>query len=180
MRPYHFLVIPKRRLQTVFDLIIAGHREIVRDILSTAEKAVGTKVGRYRINANYGRRQEVMQVHFHLMEAGPAVTAEAGRGTRVESDSLAGETILYSWRENNGQLVRLTADINVVPRTADMHRLVGRDEIADLLIQTCRLHGEVLKSASGLTLVVELERAVNHVAWSRSAHFTMEGRQTAP
>lgn len=167
IRPYHLLVIPKRRIQTLFDLIVVSHRDIVRDILLASEQAVGTKVGRYRIGANYGRRQEVMQVHFHLTEAGTASATAA--------NVVAGEPISYSWQEKDGQLTRLTAVLNAPPGTSNVSALVGRDEMVDMLIQVCRSHAQVLKTAGGLSLFIELERAADHVAWSRSVYFTIEG-----
>jgi diadenosine tetraphosphate (Ap4A) HIT family hydrolase len=72
-KPYHYLVIPKRRLSTFFELAVPEHRSLLHDVLETAERAIGDRRGRYLLSANYGSRQDVMQVHFHLTDV--AVTS---------------------------------------------------------------------------------------------------------
>jgi len=107
MQPYHYLVIPKRRLPTLFDLAVPEHRNIVRDVLETAERAIGHRTGRYKLSANYGSRQDVMQVHFHLTDLAVRSTDAPDRNAKhmLTRDALTA-SILETCRQQSAAVQR--------------------------------------------------------------------------
>lgn len=67
---FHLLAIPKRRIGTIIDLIDADNGEVLDGLLQSIELALYTHGGHFSISSNYGARQEVKQVHFHVLECG--------------------------------------------------------------------------------------------------------------
>lgn len=74
--PFHLLVIPMRRIATVFDLASAVNRDALVAVLACAADTLSRELeGRYFLSINGGARQDVMQVHCHITRTG--LTREA-------------------------------------------------------------------------------------------------------
>lgn len=69
MFPSHLLVVPKKRVPTLLDLLGAGHEHLTAAVLHAADRAAeAAGVSEpYTIVVNGGRRQDVRQVHFHVV-----------------------------------------------------------------------------------------------------------------
>ena len=74
--PFHLLVIPRRRIETVFALAAATNRDALEAVLACAADVLSREPeGRYFLSINGGARQDVMQVHCHITRTG--LTCEA-------------------------------------------------------------------------------------------------------
>lgn len=67
--PFHRLIIPKRRVATIFDLSAEVNADALTAALTLAgEVALALPDGAYFLSINAGCRQDVMQAHWHLTQ----------------------------------------------------------------------------------------------------------------
>jgi diadenosine tetraphosphate (Ap4A) HIT family hydrolase len=64
----HYLIVPRKKIKNLFWLTEASRHEYFQDVLLCAAKVIREKLepSRYALIVNGGKRQDVLQVHFHL------------------------------------------------------------------------------------------------------------------
>jgi diadenosine tetraphosphate (Ap4A) HIT family hydrolase len=64
----HYLIVPRKKIKNLFWLTEAPRHDYFRDVLLCAAKVIGEKLepSSYALIVNGGKRQDVLQVHFHL------------------------------------------------------------------------------------------------------------------
>jgi diadenosine tetraphosphate (Ap4A) HIT family hydrolase len=63
---FHLLAIPKRRVRTIFELAAPEQTETLVSVMRCIEAALCGECGDFLIVSNFGARQEVKQVHWHI------------------------------------------------------------------------------------------------------------------
>lgn len=95
---FHLLIIPKRRIRSVFELAQPAHADAFAAVLELAATVVSQLgSGAYFLTINWGSRQDVMQAHWHVTQArltgGAGLTrwpiAETGAHGPVMADVIA-------------------------------------------------------------------------------------------
>lgn len=148
--PFHLLIIPKRRIATIFDLTLDRHRRVLDDVFALVGQTLSEQGGgRYFLSVNYGSRQDVMQVHFHLTRVG--LTRESGSSP---ADSPPENASLPRWTTNADGSRRL-----------DVTLPDGQDNVAAGFVSVLDGLRADLADCSGLTIELPLLRRADAVVW---------------
>ena len=88
--PVHVLLVPKMAVPTLMHFTDAQRSEIAAEVETLAPRivaSIGRSAAGFLVVVNGGRRQDVRQVHFHLLVDGyDLVPAPAGRATGTWSE----------------------------------------------------------------------------------------------
>ena len=181
VRPFHLLIVPKRRIASLFDLAKQGNEHWLDGILECIASALGNANDTFIVSSNGGDRQEVKQVHFHVMSrktpsapssaAPPSHSVENDGGPKAPQSS--GRTNSTPDPLEGTRHIRIEASAEI-PDGVTANSGTDRAKLAWAICDAVRQHNETLRAAKGLTLFLEVSSHSGTVCWPTNFWFTVE------
>ena len=163
--PLHRLVIPLKRVATLFDLLTGLNEAIVIDVLDCAARATAGVEGAYALEINTGARQDVMQAHFHLIRS-EGVLSGAGSVPVVELNPDSGLA--------DGFIIDLSKRTLLVFRPLNKTGTWDHRALSAFLISIMKHHATALKASRAATVRIFFDFQPGGVTWRPEVHIDRE------
>ena len=155
--PFHLLAIPKQRVGTIFDLSSQQRSEVFEAVMQCIESALCAEVGRFSITSNFGRRQEVKQVHWHIIREEQNKRKFGRRKTDRQDfvfETDRGVEFRYQTERNDKGVLEVKS-----ARAGSDYQ--SRDEIIGEIKNAIERKRQYLLGSKGFSLVLEVSKAKN-------------------
>ena len=162
MAPLHLLIVPKKRIRSLEAAVADARFQTLREILCCAEIVAARYAGSFRLEVNNGTRQEVKQLHFHLLrnlEATSLTESEERSAGTLTIGALQG-TVFKSKTEGH----RIRVDPSDGIKTLTMEST--RDWLIDSLGKIMKAQRELQLTNRGFTVSLAL-RVGATIEWRR-------------
>ena len=167
--PNHLLAIPKKRLATIFDLFDDHNASYTEGLFQCVEQALANVQVRFKVVSNFGARQEVKQVHFHVLPAGTdaAVVETVPIGLKLKRE----------WKELPAGRQELRGYWGAGSNNFGFHK----NQLLELIKTMLSVEQTALKNAQGFSMIVEVKRDVCGVLqWANGVTFVLDLRTVPP
>jgi hypothetical protein len=169
---FHLLAIPKRRIASLLDLTSPANDEALTSLFMVIEEALLLRGGRYRVSSNYGNRQDVMQVHFHIVEINDAKEKLISCLPVQWSRQVGGLCLTWSSAGRNGNL---SVEIDGGDIGAAEGGVAGKSALKNALKLLVHQERAFLLSLHGFSLVIEISKhASSPLYWPNQFTITAE------